>query len=108
MVPPSKEPEMINFHTIRELSEFVKLYRGILYVMHANGTSTFILPEKYCEMSPSTVYEIRSPYFDPLIDERRHRQIADKAFEQKSREAMIRYLHDQKIPFHEYQPCHSS
>ena len=47
-------------------------------------------------MSPSTVYEIGSPCFCPLMVGRRHHQIADKAFE-----PMIGYLSDQKMSFNE-------
>ena len=36
-----------------------------------------------------------------MNDERQHRQIADKAFEDKSRQALIRYLEEQRFLFHE-------
>jgi hypothetical protein len=56
---------------------------------------------KYSEVSPSIAYRIVSPYFNSMVDERQHRQIANKAFEAKSSEALIRYLDENRSSFHE-------
>lgn len=47
-----------------------------------------ILPSKYSEV---VVYEIIFPFFISVKDEFQHRQVADKAFEDKSRQALTRY-----------------
>jgi len=63
--------------------------------------SKFISPTKYSEVSPSTVYEITSPFFTSLDEERHHGQISDKAFEDKSRLALIRYVDECQYSLHE-------
>jgi len=49
------------------------------------------LPSQYKHLTHSHIVEIVSPYFTAKEEERPHHQIHDKAFEQKSRAAMIAY-----------------
>jgi len=101
VVPPSKELRVLQCQTTEELIELVKTYRGTLTEFSGNGFSKIIPRSKYFEVSPHTIYEIISPYFASMMDERQHRQIADKAFEDKSRRALTRYLEEQGLSFRE-------
>lgn len=97
IVPPGKK-RLVKCQTTNELQDFVKVYKGTLRIVN---TDEVILPTLYSDVSPFMTYEIESPFFESMKDERHHRQISDKAFEQKSYEAMIRYFDDHKISFHE-------
>lgn len=77
--------------------EYINSYNGALATLCANGDYYLIPRSKYFEVSPSITYEIVSPYFNSMTEERQHRQIADKAFEAKSRKALLRYL-DERDP----------
>jgi hypothetical protein len=101
IVPPSKEPRVLQCQTTEELIELVKTYRGTLTEFSGNGFSKIIPHSKYFEVSPHTIYEIISPYFTSMTDERQHRQIADKGFADKSRRALTRYLEEQGFSFRE-------
>jgi hypothetical protein len=101
IVPPSKEPQVLQCQTTEELVELVKTYEGILTEFGADRFSKIIPRSKYFEVSPFVTYEIFSPYFTDMTDERQHRQIADKAFEDKSRQALTRYLEEQGFSFRE-------
>ena len=101
ILPPSKDPEIVHCEDTDSLVNFVKTYKGTLCAIRPDGSSEIVPPAKYCEISPSTLYKVVSPFFGAMSDERLHRQIADKAFEQKSREAMIHYLDEHQLPFHE-------
>lgn len=100
-VPPEGKMRIVECETTDELYDFVRIYKGALCAVNADGISKVILPRNYSNISPSTTYEIESPFFASMREERHHRQISDKAFEQKCREAMIRYLADHKLSFHE-------
>jgi len=100
IVPTSKDPQLFDYETTDELAEHVKLYRGLLSVYTANRTK-FIPFSKYAKLSPSITYQILSPFFGSMQDERQHRQVADKAFEDKSRKALLRYLEEQQYSFRE-------
>jgi hypothetical protein len=100
IAPTSKEPQILMCQTTDELAQFVKVYKGALAVLGADGIK-IIPPSKYSELSPSTIYEIISPFFTFMKDELQHRQVADKAFEDKSRQALTRYLKEQRFSFHE-------
>jgi hypothetical protein len=101
IVPPSKEPRVLQCQTTEELVELVKTYKGTLTEFGADGFSKIIARSKYFEVSPFVIYEIISPYFTAMTDERQHRQIADKAFKDKSRQALTRYLEEQGFSFRE-------
>src|SRR5216117_1850236 len=92
IVPPSKELRSFKCPTPDALIEYVDSYNGTLATPFVDGFSEIIPRSKYSEVSPSVTYEIVSPYFNSMNEEHQHRQIADKAFESKSREALIRYL----------------
>lgn len=97
VVPPSKETQVLECETTDELTRFIKLYKGELTTLSKNGSTKIIPPSKYSEVSPSTVYEIKSPFFTSIDEDRRHY----KAFEDKSRLALIRYLDEHQRSFHE-------
>jgi len=80
VVPPSKEPRVLQCQTTEELVELVETYST---EFGGNGFSNVLPSSKYFEVSPHTIYEIISPYFTSMMDERHHRQIADKACEEK-------------------------
>jgi len=100
VVPSSKEPQILRCQTTDQLSRFIKVYKGELAVLSADGTE-IIPPSKYSEVSPSTIYEIISPFFTSMKNELQHRQVADKAFEDKSRQALTRYMEAQGFSFRE-------
>lgn len=101
IVPSSKEPTLLRCRTTDQLSDFVELYKGQLAERGSDGFTEIIPRSKYSEVSPSVIYEIISPFFTSLGDERHHWQVADKAFEDKSPEALIRYLEEEQIVFRE-------
>jgi len=101
IVPSSKEPTLLRCRTTDQLRDFVKLYKGELAERGSDGFTEIIPQSKYSEVSPSVIYEIISPFFTSLGDERHHWQVADKAFEDKSREALIRYLEEEQFVFRE-------
>lgn len=101
MLPPSKEIRVVECKTMDELNVFVKVYKGVLAEVGKNGSVKIIPPSKYSEVSPSTMYEIISPFFTSLDEERHHCQIADKAFEDWSRYALIRYIEERGYSFRE-------
>ena len=98
IVPPFGETQVVKCKTTKELHEFVGVYKGVLKSLNPPEV---ILPGDYTDISPSAIYEIISPFFSSMEEERQHRQTSDKAFEEKSRAAMIRYLNDHKLSFHD-------
>ena len=101
IVPSSKEPTLLRCRTTDQLTDFVKLYKGQLSERGSDGFTEIIPRSKYSEVSPSVIYEIISPFFTSLGGERHHWQVTDKAFEEKSREALIRYLKEEQFVFRE-------
>ena len=101
IVPSSKESTLLLCRTTDQLTDFVKLYKGQLAERRSDGFTEIIPRSKYSDVSPSVIYEIISPFFTSLGDERHHWQVADKAFEEKSREALIRYLEEEQVVFRE-------
>ena len=77
------------------------MYKGALAAPGAYGCPEIIPRSKYFEVSPSIRYEIISPYFTSMEDERQHRQIADQAFQDKSRQALTRHLEEQQFSYRE-------
>ena len=67
-----------------KLKQFIKFYKRVLVVSGKDGLTKIIPLSKYSEVSPSTVYEIESPFLTSLDGEVRHTQITDKAFKDKS------------------------
>ena len=101
IVPPSKEPQIVAFPTTDELADFVKLHKGLLAVLDKDGTNSIVRRSQYSEVSPFTTYNIISPYFTSFEDKFRHHQVADKTFEDKSRDALVRYLKEKGYSFRE-------
>ena len=104
IVPPSKKPEIVRFHNLERLSHFVhNTYQGQLHGRGPNGASEIVSPDKYQNLSPFKVYEIVSTFYLTMIEKKHYRQIEDKAFEDKCRNAMIKFLGDKGSDFHELQ-----
>ena len=101
IVPPSVQPEIVIVSTSEELDDLVQSYRGTLRGPSSNGTTQLILRSRYPELSPTEVYEIVSPYFNAVQEERHHRQVADKAFEEKARNGLFKFLNDKGIKYRE-------
>jgi len=101
IVPPSVEPQVVIASTTEEIGDLVQSYRGILRGPGTNGTTELILRSRYPELSPSEIYEIVSPYFTSVAEERHHRQVADKAFEEKARNGLIKFVDDKGLKYRE-------
>jgi len=85
IVPPSYTTQVIQCETTDELKAIhQKFYKRLLVVSGKDGLTKSIPFSKYSEVSPSTVYEIESPFLPSLDGELRHTQITDKAFKDKS------------------------
>src|SRR5947208_10346790 len=85
----------------RPASRFCQGVQGHTSYCQCRWLTWVIHHADYSKLSPSMTYEVVSPFFGSMMEECQHRQISDKAFEQKSREAMVHYLHNHKLPFHE-------
>jgi len=60
-----------------------------------------IAPQNYSSLSQDDTYIIESPYFKAVSEERRHNQIADKAFQSKARFALIEHIRDKGLDYQE-------
>jgi hypothetical protein len=65
------------------------------------GHYAIIPPDKFDTLSPSVTYEILSPGWAAYQGEFRHTQVSDKAFEDKSRLALIAHMERQGSEFKE-------
>ena len=82
------------FASPNALSIWVNSYkRAVLKALATSSQSELILSRSdYTRLDPSRVYSIHSPLHPELLDDIRHNQMADKAFEAKCRLALERYL----------------
>jgi hypothetical protein len=105
IVPPLKTEEVHDFSTPRGLALYVNAFHGVLRQLPSPSA-----PEKIPKLlehdelkhvKPSEKYEIVSPFWGAMDERRTDSQIADKAFESKSRVALMSYLYDQNIVFEE-------
>ena len=104
IVPPSKKPEIVRFDSLKRLSHLVETtFQGYLRGPGPYGASDIIFPDDYQHLSPSEVYEIMSPFYPIMAEERNYQQTVDKIFEDKCRNAMIKFLGDKGNDFHELQ-----
>ena len=101
IVPPSVQPQAVIASTSEELEDLVQSYCGTLRGPGSNGTTQLILRSRYRELSPTGVYGIVSPYFNSVQEEPHHRQVADKAFEEKARNCVFKFLKDNGIKYRE-------
>jgi hypothetical protein len=102
IVPPSAEPQEITFTDNTALYDFVKSYQGSLRATGPNGQPCIIIgPTKYKQLLPTEIYSVHSPFFNATSDERQHSQVADRAFEDKARLAMMNYLSSAEISYNE-------
>ena len=79
IVPPSTQPERVEFSDTIALDNFVKSYQGSLRAPGPNGMTRILGPTQYKSLSPTEIYRISSPYFSAVQDERQHSQISDKS-----------------------------
>jgi len=101
IVPPSLQPQAVIASTSEELDDLVQSYHGTLRGPGSDGTTQLILRSRYPELSPTELYEIVSPYFNSVQEERHHRQVVDKAFEDNARNCLFKFLKDNGIKYHE-------
>lgn len=100
VTPDSKEPEIYRFGDASALNTFVKSYGGSLRGPLSNRY-TVISARDYSSLTPDRVYEIVSPYFKAVDEQRHHNQNADKAFKSKARHALVKYLNEAGINYEE-------
>jgi len=58
-------------------------------------------PDEYQDLSPLDTYTIATPYHSPLKNVQQYLQTCDKMFENKSREAMLRFMNDAGMTYKE-------
>jgi len=100
ITPDSKEPLVHDFHDAWGLDALVKSYHGSLRGPIPNR-QRIISYSDYSTLSPGNTYEISSPYFKAIQEQRLHNQISDKAFESKARYALIKYFGAKGIEYRE-------
>jgi hypothetical protein len=101
IVPPSNERQVVECQTTEDLIQFIKSYNGTLATRSENGSAKLIPYSKYSELSPSIVYDIISPFFASIEEQHQPWQTSDRAFEDKSHKALIRYVEEQQFSFRE-------
>jgi hypothetical protein len=101
IVPPSSEVQTISFSDETALIEFLHSSNGSLFTMDSVGKMKIISPKQYKALSPLLTYEIYSPFFMQIKNVQHYEQISDKAFEDKSREAMITFMNNEGMAFNE-------
>lgn len=79
----------------------MKSFQGSLRATEPNGNYRIIGRTKYKHLVPTEVYHVHSPFFNEIRDERQHSQVADRAFEDKARLAMVNYLSSGGIGYSE-------
>lgn len=105
IVLPLRKVHVNDFNTPRALALYINAFHGILRQLPSSTApdevSKFLDPDDLKDVKSSETYEIVAPYWQTVGEHRTHSQIADKAFESKSRLALINYLHRQNIVFDE-------
>ena len=105
IVPPLRKVHVNDFNTPRALALYVNAFHGTLRQLPSSTAPDevpkFLDPDELKDVKPSETYEIVAPYWQAVGEHRTHSQIADKAFESKSRFALISYLHRRNIVFKE-------
>lgn len=101
IVPPSEEPKQVKFLSSAALDMYVKSYRATLCLRMPDGESVGVHPNQCESLPPDSVYILSSPYFPVEKEEPRYARNSAKAFEDKSRRAMIRHLSDNGVTFKE-------
>ena len=103
IVPFSFKPELFEFESVEAIRNFVKTYNGMLKAPSPDKpfSNIIIPPRKFNTLSPTITYEILSPGWAGYQQGYHHTQVSDKAFEDKSRLALIAYMENEKLNFHE-------
>ena len=105
IIPPLRNLDVNDFDGPEALARYVDSFHGSLRQLPSSTVTDKILKIlglnalKY--VTPSETYEILSPFWLAMDEHRTHSQIADKAFESKSRLALMSYFHHRNIVFEE-------
>jgi hypothetical protein len=94
ILPTSKLPMVTEIDSVQQLEMLSKQYTWCVRAHTKYDPASikrYFLPSEYKHLTPSHIVEIVSPFFTAKEEERRHHQIHDKPFEQKSRAAIIAY-----------------
>jgi hypothetical protein len=104
IIPPLRHLDVSDFEAPEALARYIDSFHGILRELPsptaADQTPKILGQNALKYVTPSKTYEILSPFW-PVDEHRTHTQIADKAFESKSRLALMSYLQRQSIVFEE-------
>lgn len=79
-------------HLRGSFGPLVRSYNGVLHRPLDGQKDILIYQNHYLRVDIDATYEIWSPMHIAFKEERRHHQISDLAYEQKSRNALIDYL----------------
>ena len=101
IVPPSGEVEKISFGNMTAFLNYLRTYNGSLCTVDSAGQKTIVPPQQYKALSPVQTYQIDSPFYMPIRSVQRCEQSSDKAFEDKSRKAMITFMNNVGMAFNE-------
>jgi len=105
IVPPLRHLDVNDFDAPEALAHYIDSFHGILRELPsstaADQTPKILGHNALKYVTPSETYEILSPFWQAVDEHRTHSQIADKAFESKSRLALMSYLQRRNIVFEE-------
>jgi hypothetical protein len=105
IVPPLRHLDVNDFEAPEGLARYIDSFHGILRELPsstaADQTPKILGQNALKYVTPSETYEILSPFWQAVDEHRMHSQIADKAFESKSRLTLMSYLQRRNIVFEE-------
>jgi hypothetical protein len=105
IVPPLRHLDVNDFEAPEALARYIDSFHGILRELPsstaADQTPKILGQNALKYVTPSETYEILSPFWQAVDEHRTHSQIADKAFESKSRLTLMSYLQRRNIVFEE-------
>jgi hypothetical protein len=99
IVPPSNTVEQY-VSSPKDLQELIRSYQGKL-ILRRDGRVQIVGSSEFKTLSPTEVYEIVSPFYQARAEMREHTQIADRAFEDKSRLTLIGWMKEKGLEFKE-------
>jgi hypothetical protein len=103
VIPPSVKAAPYDFESVQQIEEFIKSQKATVRgpSLRNPGHYAIIPPRRFNELSPSVTYEILSPGWTGYQGDFRHSQVSDKAFEDKSRLALMAHMQSQGLKFKE-------